>query len=73
MCVHEWVSHSHPFSWALFLLLVLSNSDGLVFVSSYILVLSCKNQFFIMRDRRGVDVDGREGGWDLEGVAGYIT
>lgn len=39
-CRNEWIPVSYAFSWALFLLFVLYNSNGLVFVLLYFTIIS---------------------------------
>jgi hypothetical protein len=66
-CVNEWASVcitvSHAFSWALFLLFILSDSNVFGFILYYIniLFLSFKKPFLIMRHRMEIDLDGMGG------------
>jgi hypothetical protein len=77
--VNKWVSDPCTFSWALFLLFILSNSkcfcdssyfillDSILF---YFIIILYNTVCFLMRDRKGIDPDRRDGGKKLGGVGG---
>lgn len=66
--VSESITVSCTFSWAVFLLFVLSCSF------LFVLFYYCpSNDCFLRRLRKGVDLEGRRGGEKLEGVEGRET
>lgn len=70
-CVSKSVSASCTFSWAVFLLFVLSCS--FILVLSYFVIAPQMSVSFLRRPRKCVALDGRRGGEKLEGVEGRET